>query len=70
MGSDKSRLNMLIHSTQYAIYTILTIDPSAALRMPVRAGPNGEDRVLGDKGRRVMEIFLEYGRFFALPVVE
>jgi len=27
----------------------LTIDPSAALRTPVRAGPNGADRVLGDK---------------------
>jgi len=45
-----------------------TIDPSAALRAcpelvegtPVRAGPNGVDRVLGDKERRVMEIFLEY----------
>ena len=37
-----------------------TIDPSATLRTPVRAGPNGADRVLGDKERRVMEIFLDY----------
>jgi hypothetical protein len=34
------------------------IDPSAALRTPVREGPNCVDRVLGDKERRVMEIFL------------
>ena len=32
-------------------------DPSAALRTPMRAGPNDADRVLGDKERRVMEIF-------------
>ena len=38
-------------------YEIRRIDPSAALRTPVRAGPNGADRMLGDKGRRVMEIF-------------
>ena len=37
-----------------------TIDPSAALRTPVRAGPNGADRVLGDKERRVMEIFFRF----------
>jgi len=36
---------------------LTTIDPSAALKTPVRAGPNGADRVLGDKERRVMEIF-------------
>ena len=35
------------------------IDPSAVLRMPVRAGPNGAGRVLVDKERRVMEIFPE-----------
>ena len=34
-----------------------TIDPSAALRTTVRVGPNGADRVLVDKGRRVMDIF-------------
>jgi len=33
------------------------IDPSAALSTPVRAGPNGVDRVLVDKDRRVMDIF-------------
>jgi hypothetical protein len=32
---------------------------SAALRTTVRAGPNGADRVLVDKERRVMDIFLE-----------
>ena len=47
-----------------------TIDPSAALRTPVRAGPNGADRVLGDKGRRVMEIYLKNARFFRFPLVE
>ena len=29
-------------------HTICEIDPSAAPRTPVRAGPNGVDRVLGD----------------------
>ena len=38
---------------------LISVDPSAALRTPVLAGPNGVDRVLGDKERRVMEIFLE-----------
>jgi hypothetical protein len=36
---------------------------------PERAGPNGADRVLGDKGRRVMEIFLEYARLFGFGFV-
>jgi len=36
------------------------IDPSAALRTPVRAGPNGADRVLGDIERRLKEIFLDF----------
>jgi len=35
---------------------------------PVRAGPNGTDRVLGDKGRRVMEIFLRIYWTFLLIV--
>jgi len=35
----------------------------------VRAGPNGMDRALGDKERRVMEFYLNYGRFFGLLVV-
>jgi hypothetical protein len=30
----------------------------------VRAGPNGANRVLGDKERRVMEIFSECPGFF------
>jgi len=47
-----------------------TIDPSAALRTPVRAGSKCAYRVLGDKERRVMEIYLKYARFFGLPVVE
>jgi hypothetical protein len=34
-----------------------TIDPSAGLRTPVRAGPNSADRVLVDKERRLTEIF-------------
>ena len=41
-----------------------TIDPSVVLRMPVRAGPNGADHVIGDKGRRITEIFLEFGGHF------
>jgi hypothetical protein len=41
-----------------------TIDPSATLRTPVRAGPNGADRVLGDKERRLTEIFLDFVRHF------
>jgi hypothetical protein len=32
----------------------------------VRAGPNGADRVLGDKERRLTEIFFKYARFFQL----
>jgi len=36
----------------------------------VRAGPNGVDRVLVDKGRRVMEIFFEYSGHFLWPFVE
>jgi len=48
------------------------IDPSSALRAcpelfegtPVRAGPNGADRVLGDKECRVMEIYLKNAAFF------
>jgi hypothetical protein len=40
------------------------IDPSAALRTPVRAGPNSVDRVLVDKERRLTEIFPELCRLF------
>jgi len=44
----------------YVICVYLNIDPSAALRTPVRAGPNGADRVLGDKERRVTDIFPKF----------
>jgi hypothetical protein len=41
-----------------------TIDPSAVFRTPVRAGLNGADRVLGDKERRITEIYFKYACFF------
>ena len=45
------------------------VDPSALLGTPVRAGPNGVDRVFGDKGRRVMDIFWEFARPFTFRFV-
>jgi hypothetical protein len=51
-----------IRDTRYEISesAFISVDPSTSLGTPVRAGPNGADRVLGDKERRVMEIFLEF----------
>jgi hypothetical protein len=63
-------LLMTIFSFSALICVNPMIDPSAALRTPVRAGPNGAGRVLGDKDRRLTEIFLKYARFFRLPFVE
>ena len=63
--SEKKELrnqNIEYSSTQYAVLRtpygeLSTIDPSTSLGTTVRAGPNGADRVLVDKERRLKEIF-------------
>ncbi|MHC4439898.1 MAG: hypothetical protein ACYS3S_21280, partial [Planctomycetota bacterium] len=53
----------------YHVCVHFIIDPSTELRTPVRAGPNGADRVLGDKERRVMEIFCNFDGLFVWQFV-